>query len=44
MTIKYLIICGHHKEEIEAENWLVVKEWMDRMVARFGPIDLLYRV
>lgn len=44
MTIRYMIIVGHHKEEIEVEHFLALVEHLKMMVNRFGPIDLLYRM
>jgi hypothetical protein len=44
MKLRYLIICGRHKEEIEVSNWSQVQAWINQMVERFGPLDLLYRM
>lgn len=44
MKLKYLIICGHNKQEVEIESNLVLMEWVTRMVERFGPVDLIYRM
>jgi len=44
MTIRYMIICGHNKAEIEVEHHLALMEYINRMVEKFGPLDLVYRM
>jgi hypothetical protein len=44
MKLRYLIVVGYHREEIDVEDHLVLMEWIQRLVERFGPLDLVYRM
>ena len=45
MTARYLVHAGgdRYKTELFAKSWLELCEALSDIVARYGPIDLLYR-
>lgn len=44
MRLRYLIIAGYHKQELEVEHHLALIEHINRIVERFGPVDLVARL